>query len=107
MNKNQIFGVVLSAVAVLTTGCGGVEDLNSTQDEYGSLEQEVRNAYATCAFASIGDPSSRAFATLGGGAVLYNDGTASLGGQVSFNGRDKYAMNITSWTGIDSNGDGS
>jgi hypothetical protein len=66
----------------------------------------AHDAYATCAFASVGAKENRAFAILGGGAVLFIDGTGSLGGVVSFDGRDKYAMNMISWTGVDSNGDG-
>jgi hypothetical protein len=66
----------------------------------------ARHAYATCAFNSVGAKENRAFANLGGGAVLFTDGTGSLGGVISFDGRNKYAMNVSSWTGLDSNGDG-
>jgi hypothetical protein len=62
--------------------------------------------YATCTFASVGAKENRAFAILGGANVLFTDGTGSLGGVVSFDGRNKYAMNMSSWTGLDSNGDG-
>jgi hypothetical protein len=66
----------------------------------------AHRVYATCTFASIGAKENRAVAILGGGAVLFTDGTGSLGGVISFDGRNKYAMNMSSWTGLDSNGDG-
>lgn len=66
----------------------------------------AHHAYATCTFASVGAKDNRAFAILGGGAVLFTDGTGSLGGVVSFDGRNMYAMNLSSWTGLDANGDG-
>ena len=66
----------------------------------------AHHVYATCAFASIGAKDNRAFAILGGGNVLFTDGTGSLGGVVSFDGRNMYAMNVTSWTGLDGNSDG-
>jgi hypothetical protein len=66
----------------------------------------ARHAYATCAFASISANDNRAFAILGGGNVLFTDGTGSLGGVVSFDGRNMYAMNLSTWTGLDSNADG-
>jgi hypothetical protein len=66
----------------------------------------AHHVYATCAFASIGAKDNRAFAILGGGNVLFSDGTGSLGGVVSFDGRNMYAMNVTSWTGLDGNSDG-
>jgi hypothetical protein len=66
----------------------------------------AHHVYATCAFASIGAKANRAFAILGGGNVLFTDGTGSLGGVVSFDGRNMYAMNVTSWTGLDGNSDG-
>jgi hypothetical protein len=78
----------------------------SEADQASIQAVSARHAYATCAFASVDAEDHRAFAILGGGAVLFTDGTGSLGGVVSFDGRNKYAMNMSSWTGLDSNGDG-
>jgi hypothetical protein len=77
------------------------------QDDHANYQAvSTHHAYATCAFASIGAKEDRAFAILGGGNVLFTDGTGSLGGVVSFDGRNMYAMNVTSWTGLDGNSDG-
>lgn len=97
--------VVLSACSDTTApnqlaAAGGLGDHPNNQ------AVSVHDAYATCAFASIGAKKDRAFAILGGGNVLFTDGTGSLGGVVSFDGRNMYAMNVTSWTGLDGNSDG-
>lgn len=70
------------------------------------IAASAHRVYATCTFASVGAKENRAFAILGGGAVLFSDGTGSLGGVMSFDGRNKRAMNMSSWTGLDPNGDG-
>jgi hypothetical protein len=70
------------------------------------IAASAHRAYATCTFASVGAKENRAFANLGGGAVLFSDGTGSLGGVMSFDGRNKRAMTMSSWTGLDPNGDG-
>ena len=90
---------VLASVAI--TACSETTAPNQ-------LAQGVsaHRVYATCTFASVGAKENRAFAILGGGAVLFADGSGSLGGVISFDGRNKYAMNMSSWTGLDSNGDG-
>lgn len=105
---------ILASVAI--TACsdttapnqlGTPQGRHASEDDYANNQAvSARHAYATCAFASIGAKENRAFAILGGAAVLFTDGTGSLGGVVSFDGRDKYAMNMSSWTGLDSNGDG-
>jgi hypothetical protein len=66
----------------------------------------AHRVYATCTFVSVGAKENRAVPVLGGSAVLFTGGTGSLGGVISFDGRNKYAMNMSSWTGLDPNGDG-
>jgi hypothetical protein len=87
--------------SIVTTACSDTTAPNQ-------LAQGVsaHRVYATCTFASVGAKENRAFAILGGANVLFTDGTASLGGVVSFDGRNMYAMNTSGWTGLDSNGDG-
>jgi hypothetical protein len=80
---------------------------NVSEDDHANTQgASAHRVYATCTFTSVGAKENRAFAILGGGAVLFTDGTGSLGGVISFDGRNKYAMNMSSWTGLDSNGDG-
>jgi hypothetical protein len=97
---------ILASVAI--TACSETTAPNQLAAPQGrhASEDAARYAYATCAFTSVGAKENRAFAILGGGAVLFTDGTGSLGGVVSFDGRNKYAMNMSSWTGLDSNSDG-
>ena len=97
--------VVLSACSD-TTAPNQLAAAGALGDHANTQAVSAHHAYATCAFASIGAKDNRAFAILGGGNVLFTDGTGSLGGVVSFDGRDMYAMNVSSWTGLDSNGDG-
>jgi hypothetical protein len=97
--------VVLSACSD-TTAPNQLAAAGALGDHANTQAVSAHHAYATCAFASIGAKENRAFAILGGGNVLFTDGTGSLGGVVSFDGRNKYAMNTSSWTGLDSNGDG-
>jgi len=85
---------------------GGELGRASGDDHSNTQGASAHRVYATCTFASVGAKENRAFAILGGGAVLFTDGTGSLGGVISFDGRNKYAMNMSSWTGLDSNGDG-
>ena len=80
---------------------------HAAEDDHANKQGvSARRVYATCAFTSVGAKDNRAFAVLGGGEVLFTDGTGSLGGVVSFDGRNKYAMNMSSWTGLDTNADG-
>jgi hypothetical protein len=100
---------LLMAIAILASGAlTACLDTTEPNQLAGPQIQEVssRHAYATCAFTSVGAKEARAFANLGGGAVLFTDGTGSLGGVISFDGRNKYAMNMNSWTGLDTNADG-
>jgi hypothetical protein len=97
--------VVLSACSD-TTAPNRIAAAGPLGDNANTQAVSAHHAYATCTFASVGTKEDRAFAILGGGAVLFTDGTGSLGGVVSFDGRNKYAMNLSSWTGLDSNGDG-
>lgn len=105
---------ILASIAI--TACSDTTapyQLAAPQGRHASESARANNqgvsthlAYATCTFASIGAKENRAFAILGGGTVLFTDGTGSLGGVVSFDGRNKYAMNVSSWTGLDGNNDG-
>jgi len=97
--------VVLSACSD-TTAPNQLAAAGALGDHANPQAVSAHHAYATCAFASIGAKDNRAFAILGGGNVLFTDGTGSLGGVVSFDGRNMYAMNVTSWTGLDGNSDG-
>jgi hypothetical protein len=90
---------ILASVAI--TACS-----ETTAPKQLAQEVSAHRVYATCTFASVGAKEDRAFAILGGSAVLFADGTGSLGGVISFDGRNKYAMNMSSWTGIDGNTDG-
>jgi len=97
--------VVLSACSD-TTAPKELAAAGGLGDHVNNEAVPAHHVYATCAFASIGAKDNRAFAILGGGNVLFTDGTGSLGGVVSFDGRNMYAMNVTSWTGLDGNSDG-
>lgn len=102
---------LLTAAAILASGVlTACSDTTAPKDHAAGGELQGLSAhrvYATCTFASIGAKQNRAvFANLGGGAVLFTDGTGSLGGIMSFDGRNKYAMNMSSWTGLDANEDG-
>jgi hypothetical protein len=111
---------LLMATAILgsvaTTACSDTTAPNqlaapqgrhASEDDHSNTQgASAHRVYATCTFASVGAKENRAFAILGGGAVLFTNGTGSLGGVISFDGRNKYAMNMSSWTGLDSNGDG-
>jgi hypothetical protein len=96
---------LLMAVAILATAtitaCS-----ETTAPKQLAAEVSAHHVYATCTFASVGAIENRTFAILGGSAVLFADGTGSLGGVISFDGRNKYAMNMSSWTGLDTNADG-
>lgn len=96
---------LLMATAILASGAITACSETTAPNQ---LAQGVsaHRVYATCTFASVGAKENRAFAILGGGAVLFTGGTGSLGGVISFDGRNKYAMNMSSWTGLDPNGDG-
>ena len=108
--KLLVATTIMASVAIIacsdTTAPKERAAANGLGDHANNQAVSTHHAYATCTFASIGAKENRAFAILGGGAVLFTDGTGSLGGVVSFDGRNKYAMNTSSWTGLDSNGDG-
>jgi hypothetical protein len=116
MIRRKLFMATAIIASVVITACSDTTAPNqlappqgghaSEDDHAGIQEASARHAYATCAFNSVRAKDNRAFAILGGGAVLFTDGTGSLGGVVSFDGRNKYAMNMSSWTGLDTNADG-
>ena len=90
---------ILASVAI--TACS-----ETTAPKQLAQAVSAHRVYATCTFASVGAQEDRTFPVLGGSAVLFTGGTGSLGGVISFDGRNKYAMNMSSWTGLDPNGDG-
>jgi hypothetical protein len=116
----MIYRRLLMATAIIASGaimgCSeptAPKQLAAPQGGHASEYDQVNNqagsghrVYATCAFNSVGAKENRAFAILGGANVLFTDGTGSLGGVISFDGRNKYAMNTSGWTGIDGNNDG-
>jgi hypothetical protein len=111
--KFHMATAILASVAI--TACSdptAPKQLAAPQSGDPSAYDQVNQAgsghrvYATCAFNSVGAKENRAFAILGGANVLFTDGTGSLGGVISFDGRNKYAMNTNGWTGIDGNNDG-
>jgi hypothetical protein len=109
MATGVIAFVVLSACSDTTAPnqLAAPQGRHASEDDHANNQAvSARQAYATCAFTSVGAKENRAFAILGGGNVLFTDGTGSLGGVVSFDGRNMYAMNVTSWTGLDGNSDG-
>ena len=116
MIRRKLLMATAIIASVVSTACSDTtapNQLAAPRERHASEDDHANNqgvsahlAYATCTFASVGAKENRAFAILGGGAVLFTDGTGSLGGVVSFDGRNKYAMNLSSWTGLDSNGDG-
>jgi hypothetical protein len=96
---------LLIATAIIASGgITACSDMTAPKELAAAVSAHL--VYATCAFASVGAKEDRAFAILGGGNVLFTDGTGSLGGVVSFDGRNMYAMNVSSWTGLDGNNDG-
>ena len=108
--KLLVATTIMASVAIIacsdTTAPKERAAANGLGDHANNQAVSTHHAYATCTFASIGAKDNRAFAILGGGNVLFTDGTGSLGGVVSFDGRNMYAMNVTSWTGLDGNSDG-
>ena len=116
MIRRTLFMATAIMAAVVSTACSDTTAPNqraapdgrhASQDGHANNQAvTARHAYATCTFASVGTKENRAFAILGGGAALFTDGTGSLGGVVSFDGRNMYAMSMSSWTGLDSSGDG-
>jgi hypothetical protein len=108
--KLLVATAIIASVAITacsdTTAPNQLAAAGGLGDQANNQAVSARHAYATCAFTSIGAKENRAFAILGGGEVLFTDGTGSLGGVVSFDGRNKYAMNVSSWTGLDGNSDG-
>jgi hypothetical protein len=116
MIRRKLFMATAIMASVVITACSDATAPNqlaapqgrhaSEDDHVGIQEASARHAYATCAFNSVGAKDNRAFAILGGGEVLFTDGTGRLGGVVSFDGRNKYAMNVSNWTGIDTDNDG-
>jgi hypothetical protein len=116
MIRRKLFMATAMVASVAITACSDTTAPNqlaapdgrhASQDGHANNQAvTARHAYATCTFASVGAQKNRAFPILGGGPVLFTDGTGSLGGVVSFDGRNKYAMNMSSWTVLDSNGDG-
>jgi hypothetical protein len=108
--KLLVATAIVASVAVTacsdTTAPNQLASAGGLGDHASNQAVSAHQAYATCTFASIGAKEYRAYAILGGGEVLFTDGTGSLGGVVSFDGRNKYAMNMSSWTGLDSDADG-
>jgi hypothetical protein len=98
--KLLMAGAIIASVIIITA-CS-----DTTAPKELAAGVSAHRVYATCTFASVGAKENRTFANLGGGAVLFSDGTGSLGGIISFDGRNKYAMNMSNWTGLDANADG-
>ena len=94
-----IASVAISACSDTTApkelAAGEAQGRHASEDDHANTQgASAHRVYATCTFASVGAKENRAFAILGGGAVLVTDGTGSLGGVISFDGRNKYAMNM-------------
>jgi hypothetical protein len=106
--KLLMAGAIIASVVIITA-CSDTtapKELAAGGGLGPRIAASAHRVYATCTFASVGAKENRTFANLGGGAVLFSDGTGSLGGIISFDGRNKYAMNMSSWTGLDANADG-
>jgi hypothetical protein len=115
--KLLMAGAIIASVVIITAcsdttapkelAAGEAQGRHASEDDHANTQgASAHRVYATCTFASVGAKENREFAILGGGAVLFTDGTGSLGGVMSFDGRNKRAMNMSSWTGLDPNGDG-